>query len=393
MTLADRLQECRNELGWTQAQVAAALKTPRELVTMWESGSRSPSLKQLEELATLYRADVTYLLGEADTKSTQNDRQLLYRGLEHDQPLVRVEIERWLQFLDEWADLIRDEPDFKRARVFKEVDEGPTFTDTRKAATKARRLRDSLNLGNYALPDLFILLDEQNVIVCEAKLGTIGDGSQNISGVYFNHSVLGPCILVNSDMSRGRQTFTLAHELAHAIFHYGISSGIISRQGGSESYEFFANAFASHLLVPSTGLKDSIHDAGWKSLDPEKVIVLAHSFRVSYAFMLLRLEKDGHISSSQKEEWQKLSPSSLARRAGLDNVEFFQSRERADPSINRYPSSVLRKVKQFIDRGELTEAQVADLLDVDLMTVRQEFLAPPDEAKAREKAEVEEFAF
>jgi len=58
MTLSDRLQECRNSLEWTQAQVAAALKVPRELVTMWESGSRKPNLKQLEELSRLYRADL-----------------------------------------------------------------------------------------------------------------------------------------------------------------------------------------------------------------------------------------------------------------------------------------------------------------------------------------------
>lgn len=57
MTLPNRLQECRSALDWTQAQVAAALKVPRELVAMWESGSRKPNLKQLEELSRLYRAD------------------------------------------------------------------------------------------------------------------------------------------------------------------------------------------------------------------------------------------------------------------------------------------------------------------------------------------------
>lgn len=393
MTLSNRLQECRTGLSWTQAQVAAALKVPRELVTMWESGSRNPSLKQLEELSRLFRADVGYLLGDTDVRCSQDEKQLLFRGIEHDQPHVRAEIERWLKFLDEWSDLVVDEPDFKKPRVPKEIDEGPTFTDTRKAATKARQLRDSFKLGHYALPDLFVFLDEQNILVCQAKLGTIGDGNQNISGVYFNHSVLGSCILVNSQTSKGRQTFTLAHELAHALFHYGMPLWIISRQGSEDACEYFANAFASHLLVPSTGLNDFIDSAEWKNdLDPYKAIILAHTFRVSFAFMLLRLEKDGHIKADQRKAWQELSPSSLARRAGLD-ASFFQSQEKNDPYIKRFPPSVLRKVKQFIDRDELSEGQVVDLLGVDLMTIRQEFLANPAKAEDAEQLEVSEFSF
>lgn len=360
---------------------------------MWESGTRKPNLKQLEELSGLYRADVSYLLGETDIKLSQDEKQLLYRGIEHDQPNVRAEIQRWLRFLDDWSELVSDEPDFKKARFPKDLDEGPTFTDMRKAATKAKQLRELFNLGNYALPDLFVFLDEQNVLVCQAKLGTIGDGTQNISGVFFNHPKLGYCILVNSQTSKGRQTFTLAHEFAHVLFHYGKPPWIISRQGAEESCEYFANAFASYLLVPSSGLNDVLEIAGWKkNLDPYKAIVLAHTFRVSYAFMLLRLEKDGHIKPDDRKSWQELSPSSLARKAGID-ASFFQSPEHADPYIKRYPPSVLRKIKQFIDAGELTDAQVVDLLDVDMMTVRQEFLASPAKAEGPEQAEVSEFAF
>ena len=393
MTLSERLQECRNSLEWTQAQVAAGLKVPRELVTMWESGARRPNLRQLEELSRLYRADLPYLLDQTDIKLSQDEKQLLYRGIEHDQPGVRIEIERWLKFLDDWADLVADEPDFKRARVPKELDEGPTFTDKRKAATKAKQLREIFNLGNFALPDLFVFLDEQNILVCQAKLGTIGDGTENISGVFFNHSKLGSCILVNSQTSKGRQAFTLAHEFAHSLFHYGMPPWIISRQGVDASHEFFANAFAGHLLVPSSGLNDMLDSNEWKTnLDPYKVVVLAHTFRVSYAFMLVRLEKDGHIKQEQRKAWQELSPSSLARRIGLDPA-LFQSQEKSDPDIKRYPPSVLRKVKQFVDAGELTDAQVADLLNIDIMTAREEFLASPAKAEVAEQAEVSEFAF
>jgi Zn-dependent peptidase ImmA (M78 family)/transcriptional regulator with XRE-family HTH domain len=387
-----RLQECRNALDWTQAQVAAALKIPRELVTMWESGARKPNLRQLEELSGLYRADIAYLLGRSDTKSATEGKQLLYRGIEHDLPPVRAEIERWLRFLDDWAHLVCDEPDFKKAQLPRELDQGPLFADGRQAATKAKDVRDAFGLGHFALPDLFVFLDEQNILVCQRMLGSIGDGSKNISGVFYNHPKLGYCILVNSETSRGRQTFTLAHEFAHALFHYGAPSWIISRPGADSHYERFANSFASHFLVPSSALNELIDVMGWKErLKPTSVVLLAHYFRVSYAFLLLRLERDGHITPQQRQHWQELSPNSLARRAGLEPGHF-HSQSSADAYIKRYPSSVLRKVTELFEADELSDVQVSDLLDIDILTVRQEILANPDKAEAPEQAEVAEFA-
>ncbi len=54
MNLKDRLSNYRNKLGWTQLQVAAALKVPRELISMWENGTRRPNLRQFVDLALLF---------------------------------------------------------------------------------------------------------------------------------------------------------------------------------------------------------------------------------------------------------------------------------------------------------------------------------------------------
>lgn len=76
----------------------------------------------------------------------------------------------------------------------------------------ARQLRRQLDLGGGALGDPFQVLDE-HVLVWRFPLGK--DLCEAPSGFFYNHPQAGFCIVINSQMTLGRQVFTLAHELAH----------------------------------------------------------------------------------------------------------------------------------------------------------------------------------
>jgi transcriptional regulator with XRE-family HTH domain len=54
MTLAQRLRDLRRTWALTQQQVAASLKVPASLISMWESGARIPSPDQLDRYAQLF---------------------------------------------------------------------------------------------------------------------------------------------------------------------------------------------------------------------------------------------------------------------------------------------------------------------------------------------------
>jgi predicted transcriptional regulator len=97
-------------------------------------------------------------------------------------------------------------------------------------------------------------------------------------------------ILINSNDSRGRQVFSLAHELKHLIDH-PMREVIYkdSRFGTAEqAAERAADYFAACLTMPRAWLKRCFYDEGFR--DPQ---VLARRFRVSAPAMRYRFDQLG----------------------------------------------------------------------------------------------------
>lgn len=97
-------------------------------------------------------------------------------------------------------------------------------------------------------------------------------------------------ILINSNDSRGRQIFSLAHELKHLIDH-PMREVVYrdSRFGSAEAAaERAADYFAACLTMPRTWLKRCFYDEGFH--DP---LVLARRFKVSAPAMRYRFDQLG----------------------------------------------------------------------------------------------------
>lgn len=104
-------------------------------------------------------------------------------------------------------------------------------------------------------------------------------------------------ILINSNDSRGRQFFSLAHELKHLIDHP--MRDVIykdSRFGTAEqAAERAADYFAACLTMPRPWLKRCFYDEGFQ--DPR---VLARRFRVSAPAMRYRFDQLGLLEPEAK---------------------------------------------------------------------------------------------
>jgi Zn-dependent peptidase ImmA (M78 family)/DNA-binding XRE family transcriptional regulator len=391
MSLGDRLRERRERAALIQSQVAQALNVPRELVSMWETEARIPSVKQLEKLAYLYRVNIGYLLGE-EKLNERREREALYRDLDVD-PKASLEVGRWLDFLDGWADFLEDVGENLPgpARPPRGLDEGRIVADARRAPKLAAMVREYYWLGTDAIPDLYAFLEEVEVLVYRAPLGDIGKGSAGVSGAFYNHPKLGYSILVNSDTTPGRQAFTLAHEFAHALYHYP-TVGVISRKGARDPKERFADAFAAHFLVPASALR-WLAERSWQEegVEAYQAVRLAAYFRVSYATLLYRLLQEDLIPEWNYDELREYSPSAMARRLGLD-AGIFCVPERHPLYLKRYPISVLEWVTWAVEEEKLSPAQAADLLNVDVLTLRHQvgLLEDPPEATEEEDQEFDE---
>jgi hypothetical protein len=227
------------------------------------------------------------------------------------------------------------------------------------------------------------------VLVYRAALDPIGDG-EGISGVFYNHPRLGFCILVNTATTPGRQTFTLAHEFAHALFHYQ-DYGLVSRTNDPDRKERFADAFAAHFLVPGAALRARVAQSPLGAVvGPLDVLTLHRYFRVSYATMLVRLHSEGLLSPEQYAEYRTYSPSRLAARLGLDCEDYRPSASAPATSLASYPPSVLERTRALIESGDLSPAGAADLLQLAQEEVLGELLSPPEQAADNERQEFEE---
>ena len=115
--------------------------------------------------------------------------------------------------------------------------------------------------------------------------------NNNISGICYKGKSSN-VIVVNSDMSIGRQRFSLAHELYHLYFdESGISSVSLTTIGKGDENEKKADQFASYFLIPQSSLYGMIESIKEKNkndkLNIEDVItmekgVIALAARLGY---------------------------------------------------------------------------------------------------------------
>ena len=159
-----------------------------------------------------------------------------------------------------------------------------TQPNYRKVKDKVKQLREKYKLYDPPINPLHIARSEGiNVKFVNFRNGL------DISGFYDPSE---NTIYVNKNESPKRQTFTIAHELGHALLHRDWAQSedyhVLKRDqttglfGLNEPHEKEANAFAAHLLVPRDLL-----DKYYPDLD---VKALARLFAVSVPVIENRIE-------------------------------------------------------------------------------------------------------
>lgn len=390
MPLGDRLRTARG--GVSQRLIAEDLGVAREAISMWETGARAPSDEVLRRIAKLYGVSYGWLVGAEAGEAWSPEALMLRRAGTALTSAERSVLLDWLTFLDRWAERLLDLGAGSTRgprRPPKPLDGlGPVY-DTRRAPTLAARVRDHLGVGDGPLPDLYALLDAFGVLVYRSDgLPHVG-GAGVVSGAFVNHDALGYCVFVNVRCSAGRQAFTLAHELAHALFHYP-ERATVSLGGDRAQEERFANAFASHFLVPGKELRGLAKRWIGGALDEYGAVQLAAHFRVSYAMMLYRLLDEGLAERADVDVWKTYSPVALADRLGIPADPFCHAPEGADGGLDRFPMSVRNAVHLALRAGRVHVSQAADILGVEAWVLEAE-LAPPSQTDERAALELEEY--
>lgn len=378
-TLGAGLRRAREQAGMTQAASAGQLRVSQAALNQYETGKRRVDALTLERLGRIYGVPLRSFFGEEVVRPDWEEAlRLQARKLS---PAGRVGVARLIEALHD-LDLLHA----KTGSVPPEQSHPPfaALSDASvppaEVARWAEKVRRHFDLGVAPLPDLRGFLEALGYKVFAVALGC---ADEDLSGLYVRHPVLGPVIALNADKAYTRRPFTMAHELAHALFHYD-RPAVLCRGQDRRPIEQFADSFASSFLIPSEALHDRMRRSGWRSVgDPEQIVHLARYFGVSYHAMRQRLSEERRLDVARLHP--DVKPVTLARALGY-RPSRFEFGERPLPAEERFPRVYLDLARRTIHQQVLSPQRVAEMLGIsefeleDLLSPQQD--ETPEEACA-----------
>jgi Zn-dependent peptidase ImmA (M78 family)/transcriptional regulator with XRE-family HTH domain len=365
--LGELLRHAREQAGLSQEAAAEAIGLNRVVLSYYEGGQRQPALPAASALARLYGLSLAELLeeGEAQLEPTE----VLFRVAPAElSDRARAGMGQFSSLVRAYVDLVEDLGGELPGKETSPFPAARPKAGHREAARLARDVREYLGLGHGPIGDHLFEIADDVALVFRLPLGE-HDGSSP-SGFFYNHRRAGFCIAVNSEMSLGRQVFTLAHELAHAFFHSQGADAWISFPGAPSARERFADLFAGQLLVPEDALASAADELGtWEELaDPIVAVHLQRHFGVSYATLVVRLRQENLISEDVYQELRQISPSRLALALGYEVNPADFGDYRIHP-LDRFPGRLLRLFRRAVGDGLVTRGDAAETLGVSLEEV------------------------
>ncbi|MDA8182880.1 MAG: XRE family transcriptional regulator [Actinomycetota bacterium] len=364
------LRTARERAGLSQEAAAEAVGVNRVLLNYYETERRQVPLTVAAALARLYGTSLESLLaGEELVGSRLDVSGVLFRAAPRDLgDSARGGLRLFEQRVSEYVELV-GEMGVKLPGPGRSLFPAARGVSAKEGAWAARQLRRRLDLGGGALGDPFQVLDE-HVLIWRLPLGA--DLGAAPSGFFYNHPEAGFCIVVNSEMTLGRQVFTLAHELAHAYFHSQHADVVVSMPGEDHGRERFADAFAGELLVPGDELRRAVGElAAFDDVaEPTVVVHLQRHFGVSFATLRVRLLQERLISRSDYDALGETSPSRLAMALGYRVHPADLGSYELNP-LASHPSRVLLLVRAALEHGVITQGDAAEILGTSTEEIRQ----------------------
>ena len=249
----------------SQTEAAQALGITSAALSQYEKGKRRVEALLLEELSQLYGVPLGYFFCH---ERLAIDWEVALRSMSKDLSsegkagisylIKKVHLLEELYRLTETPFPTSPHPPFAALKEEKLSD-----YEVAEYAQKARR---HFELGLAPILDLQGFLEAQGYKTFAVPLGKEKD---DLSGFFFMHASLGPIVAMNEDQAYSRQPFTLAHELAHGLYHYDRPS-ILCRANDFRQLEQFAERFARrHGAADDIGIR---HDS-------DQLLALLHQQR------------------------------------------------------------------------------------------------------------------
>ncbi|MEA4809885.1 hypothetical protein SDC9_68320 [bioreactor metagenome] len=216
---------------------------------------------------------------------------------------------------------------------------------------KETAFRDKVRVGSGDPVNLKRLLLDLNVLTMYAPM------SETFSGMCIKRKN-SSFILINSNHSRGRQHFTIAHEFFHLFIQDNFELHVCNPGVNKEPQEKEADFFASLLLMPEMGILRMLPEAELenKKVSLASVIKLEQYFGVSRTAMLVRLKDIGLITKSQFDALKMIPVLKSALEHGYDLALYKPGNE------NLVIGDYGMKARQLFEESKISEGHYLELL-------------------------------
>lgn len=165
-------------------------------------------------------------------------------------------------------------------------------------------------------------------------------------------------MLINSNNSRCRQHFTIAHELYHLYFDQNPTPHNSSIEGQKSDIEQCADAFALMFLMPADGVRQLIPDnelvSGSVSL--ASILRIEHYFSVSHRAALNRLFDLKLIDRTDYDTLKEFPVKKTAREYGYDTSLYEPGNE------NLVIGNFGEKARKLFEEEKISEGHYLELL-------------------------------
>lgn len=231
----------------------------------------------------------------------------------------------------------------------------------RKSREDAAQSRREMGLGIEPVADVFDLLERRGLIVLRYPLPC--EGVSAFITKYREQYI----VFINSNMTLGRQIFSAAHEYAHYLTPRDNMTLTICNPGffqDDDPDEYYADCFAASFLMPLDGIRKVFRERFGEraSVGVDEIIIMQHTFRVSYAAMARAFFEAGLITYSRCKKLREYGTKeneallkSLVLRNGYDDALI-------SPTGAHMPKLLVQALNANYEEGRLSYKKLSSLL-------------------------------
>lgn len=211
--------------------------------------------------------------------------------------------------------------------------------------------RQHIGLGDTQAVNMKSLLLRLNVLTLFRPL------SKSFSGMSLKSPSGERFMLINSNQPRGRQHFTIAHELYHLFIEENPTPHKCGEEGVKSEPEQCADAFALTFLMPHTAILQMIPTEELNGkISLATVIRLEHYFSVSRQAIINRLCDTGFINRKQRDNMLSFPAVRTAQEYGYDTSLYHPGNE------NLVIGDFGEKARKLYDEEKISEGHYRELL-------------------------------